>query len=100
MDLAGFDRLVADLDGVRASGPPPRRRWTRAGRLVARVVDERHVVLRVDLDLRHQLVADFPETFSVPRSMQRHTSVLVDLSGDPDAVQEALRAAHALHGPR
>ncbi len=96
MDLEEFGRIAEALDGVHRGTAAGQRRWTYRGRLVAREVDEHTVVVRMDPDLRHGWVSDLPGTFSVPRAMVRHHSVLVDLDGNPDAITQAVRAARDL----
>jgi hypothetical protein len=54
-------------------------------------------VIRAGFDDRDALLRQFPRTFSVPSRFARHMMVVADLAhGDPDAIEDALRAARAL----
>lgn len=94
--LSDVDDVTARLDGVhRAAGEPAQ--WRYHGRLVARALDQTHVVIRADFEFRDVLVHQFPETFSVPTRFRSHMMVVADLeSGDPDAIEDALVAAWQL----
>jgi hypothetical protein len=46
------DRLAKELEGVRRSRSQGRLQWRYQGRLVARQLDEEHLVIRADFDYR------------------------------------------------
>jgi hypothetical protein len=99
MDLDDLDRFATSLDGVRRRSRGGLLRWDRGGRLVARQLDETHVVVRAAFDTRDVLLHQFPETFSVPRRFAKHMMVVADLAGgSADAVEEAVTSAWALQG--
>ena len=67
------------------------------GRLVARQLDDTHLVIRADFDYRDFILRQFPETFSVPTQYIKHMMVVADLAGgDPGAIEDALEAAWQL----
>ena len=69
-------------------------RWQCRGRLVARQLDDSHVVVRSPFDTRDALLRQFPATFSVPARFKMHMMVVADLAnGDPDAIEDAVTAA-------
>lgn len=84
------------LPGVRAGVREGCREWRYHGRIVARLLDDRHLVVRADFDYREDVVRRFPGTFSVPRQYRAHMMVVADLEGDPGAVEDALEAAWRL----
>lgn len=97
MRISDLDRIAASLSGVAASTRGGLRHWRHHGRLVARQLDDRFVVVRADFDVRDALLAQFPGTFSVPRRFAKHLMVVADLrDGDPDAIDDAIRAAWRL----
>jgi hypothetical protein len=97
MRIEDVDRIVSALDGVRRSVPDGLSTWRYHGRLVARMLDDTHVVIRAEFDVRDALVRQFPATFSVPRRFAKHMMVVADLEhGEPDAVEDALEAAWLL----
>lgn len=97
MDIADLDRLAAGLAGVTSSTREGLRNWRYHGRLVARQLDETHVVVRAEFDVRDALLTQFPVTFSVPRRYAKHMMVVADLrDGDPDAIEDAVVAAWKL----
>jgi len=64
---------------------------------VARQIDETHVVIRCSFDVRGSLLAQFPDTFSVPTRFAKHMMIVADLSGgDPGAIEDALIGAWRL----
>jgi hypothetical protein len=94
VDLAAFDALATSLAGVRRTDAAGRARWQLHGRLVAREVDARHVVVRVPFDVRDGLLRRNPGVFSVPNRFVKHMMVVADLDGGDDgAVEDALEAA-------
>ena len=71
--------------------------WRYHGRLVARQLDDAHVVIRADFDYRASVLRQFPETFSVPTRYSKHMMIVADLAkGDPGAIEDALEAAWQL----
>jgi hypothetical protein len=90
-------RVVEALTGVRHPAPKGMRAWRYHGRLVARQLDDAHVVIRADFDYRDSLLRRFPETFSVPTRYIKHMMVVADLArGDAGAIENALEAAWQL----
>jgi hypothetical protein len=95
---------VTDLSGVAAQldGVAERRRnglleWRYQGRLVARELDDAHVVIRASFDFRDFLLQSFPETFVVPNRFRKHMMIVADLeTGNPDAIEDAIIGAWEL----
>jgi hypothetical protein len=88
-------RVAGALAGVRLSGPAGRLEWRYHGRLVARQLDDAHLVIRADF--RDHLLREFPETFSIPTRYIKHMMVVADLArADTGAVEDALEAAWQL----
>lgn len=97
MRVDDLSRLAAQLEGVSESRREGLLHWRYHGRLVARELDETHVVIRTSFEFRDLLLRSFPETFSVPGRFAKHMMVLADLEhGNPDAVEDALIAAWEL----
>jgi hypothetical protein len=87
-------RLAATLAGVRQSAPDGMAEWRYHGRLVARQLDDTHLVIRADFDRRDLMLRQFPGTFSVPTRYTKHMMIVADIAGgDPDAIEDALLAA-------
>jgi hypothetical protein len=89
-------RLAEGLPGVRAGVREGCAEWRYHGRIVARLLDNRHLVIRADFDYRDTIVREHPKTFSVPRQYTKHMMVVADLDGDRAAVEDALDAAWRL----
>jgi hypothetical protein len=90
-------RLAEALDGVRRTVSDGLAQWRYHGRLVARQLDDAHVVIRADFDYRASVLRQFPETFSVPSRYRKHMMMVADLAkGDPGAIEDALEAAWQL----
>jgi hypothetical protein len=90
--------LAAALEGVRRTAPDGLAQWRYHGRLVARQLDDVHLVIRADFDYRDSVLRQFPWTFSVPTRYLKHMMVVADLaSGDAGAIEDALEAAWDLH---
>ena len=90
-------RLAEALAGVRRSTADGLAQWRYHGRLVARQLDDAHVVIRADFDYRDSLLRQFPETFTVPARYTKHMMIVADLAnGDPGAIEDALEAAWQL----
>jgi hypothetical protein len=97
MDMDDVGRLAAALAGVRRVSRDGLAQWRYHGRLVARALDEAHVVIRADFDYRDSILRQFPGTFSVPERYLKHMMVVADLArGDPGAVEDAVVAAWEL----
>jgi hypothetical protein len=94
VDIEDVARLAADLAGVRRSARPGLAEWRYHGRVVARQLDDQHVVIRADFGYRDAAVRQFPHTFSIPSRYARHMMMVADLArGDPGAIEDALEAA-------
>lgn len=92
-DVAG---IAERLDGVRRTSVKGLSAWRFHGRLVARQLDARSIVIRAELDVRGSLVSRHPETFSVPTRFAKHMMVVANLAGDAEAIEDAIEAAWAL----
>jgi len=89
--------LVEALAGVRRRELDGLAEWRYHGRLVARQLDDAHVVIRADFDYRDSILRQFPGTFSVPTRFVKHMMVVADFaSGDAGAIEDALDAAWQL----
>jgi hypothetical protein len=97
LQLAEVARLAEALEGVRGTTADGLAQWRYHGRLVARQLDDTHVVIRADFDYRSSVLRQFPETFSVPPRYSKHMMVVADLAtGDAGAIEDALEAAWQL----
>jgi hypothetical protein len=95
--MADLSRLAAQLEGVSESRREGLLQWRYQGRLVARQLDDTHVVIRASFEFRDLLLRSFPETFSAPGRFAKHMMVVADLEhGNPDAVEDAIIAAWEL----
>jgi hypothetical protein len=101
MELADVARLAAQLDGVSESRRDGLLNWRYRGRLVARQLDDTHVVIRATFELRDFLLQSFPETFSVPTRFDKHMMVVAELEhGNADAIEDAVISAWELQSGR
>ncbi len=99
--LADLSRLAAQLEGVSERRREGLLDWRYRGRLVARELDDRHVVIRASFDFRDVLLHSFPDTFSVPERFAKHMMIVADLEhGNPDAVEDAVIAAWELQSDK
>jgi hypothetical protein len=99
--LADLSRLAAQLDGVAERRREGLLDWRYRGRLVARQLDDGHVVVRASFDFRDFLLQSFPETFSVPKRFAKHMMVVADFeNGNGDAVEDAIIGAWELQSGR
>jgi hypothetical protein len=97
MEIDDVARLAEGLVGVRRTAPQGLAEWRYHGRLVARQLDDVHVVIRADFDYRDSIMRQFPRTFSVPARYLKHMMVVADLArGDAGAIEDALEAAWEL----
>jgi hypothetical protein len=97
MRLAELSRLAGELEGVVERRRGGLLDWRYRGRLVARQLDDTHVVIRVSFDFRDFLLQSFPETFSVPPRFAKHMMIVADLEhGNADVVEDAVIAAWEL----
>ena len=97
LQISEVDRLAGALAGVRPSTADGLAQWRYHGRLVARQIDDTHLVIRADFDYRDWLLRQFPGTFSVPARYSKHMMVIADLAtGDAGAIEDALEAAWQL----
>ena len=97
MDAKELSRVAAELEGVCERRREGLLDWRYRGRLVARQLDDCHVVIRATFEFRDFLLHSFPETFSVPERFAKHMMVVADLEhGNPDAVEDAVIAAWEL----
>ena len=97
MEIGDLARLAGALAGVRRSAPEGLAQWRYHGRLVARQLDDTHLVIRADFDYRDSVLRQFPETFSVPARYIKHMMVVADLArGDAGAIEDAVEAAWLL----
>lgn len=101
MRLEDISRLAGQLEGVSERRRDGLLDWRYHGRLVARQLDDTHVVIRATFDFRDFLLHSFPETFSVPERFARHMMVVADLEhGNADAVDDAVIGAWELQSGR
>jgi hypothetical protein len=97
VEIDGVARLAEALAGVRRTTPEGLSEWRYHGRLVARQLDDTHLVIRADFDYRDSILRQFPDTFSVPNRFVKHMMVVADLvRGDAGAIEDALEAAWQL----
>lgn len=97
MTIDDVAQLAGSLQGVRRAAPDGLAEWRYHGRLVARQLDDAHVVIRADFDYRDSVLRQFPQTFSVPTRYIKHMMVVADLArGDAGAIEDALEAAWQL----
>ncbi len=97
LTLADLSRLAAELDGVAERSRDGLLDWRYHGRLVARQLDDGHVVIRASFDFRDFLLQSFPETFSVPQRFAKHMMIVADIEhGNADAIEDAVIAAWEL----
>jgi hypothetical protein len=95
--LADLSRLAAELEGVSEGRREGLLDWRYRGRLVARQLDDTHIVIRASFEFRDFLLHSFPETFSVPERFAKHMMIVADLEdGNPDAVEDAVIGAWEL----
>ncbi len=97
MEINDVARLAEALAGVRRTAPDGLAEWRYHGRLVARQLDDVHLVIRADFDYLDSIPRQFPGTFSVPARYTKHMMVVAHLAqGDAGAIEDALEAAWQL----
>ena len=97
MKIDDVARLAEDLAGVRRTARDGLPEWRYHGRLVARQLDDVHLVIRADFDYRDSMLRQFPGTFSVPARYVKHMMVVADLAGgDAGAIEDVIEAAWQL----
>lgn len=97
VDINDVARVAGALAGVRSRTPGGRTEWRYHGRLVARQLDDAHLVIRADFDYRDSILRQLPGTFSVPTRYLKHMMVVADLAnGDGGAIEDAIEAAWLL----
>ena len=96
LTLDDLNRLAGALTGVRRSTADGLAQWRYHGRLIARQLDQAHVVIRADFDYRAAILHQFPATFTVPNRYAKHMMVVAHLDGDPGAIEDALEKAWQL----
>jgi hypothetical protein len=97
MTPADVSRLAAELEGVAERSRDGLLEWRYRGRLVARQLDQRHIVIRASFDFRDFLLHSFPDTFSVPRRFAKHMMVVADLeNGNAEIIEDAVIGAWEL----
>ena len=97
MTPADVSRLAAELEGVVERSRDGLLEWRYRGRLVARQLDQRHIVIRASFDFRDFLLHSFPDTFSVPRRFAKHMMVVADLeNGNAEIIEDAVIGAWEL----
>jgi len=97
LEIGEIDRLTGSLAGMRRTVADGLVQWRYHGRLVARQLDDDHLLIRCDFDYRDSILRQFPETFSVPARYIKHMMVVADLArGDAGAIEDALEAAWQL----
>ncbi|HEY6297818.1 MAG TPA: hypothetical protein VIX15_19345 [Streptosporangiaceae bacterium] len=97
MTIDDVARVAGALEGVRCTSKDGLAQWRYQGRLIARQLDDAHVVIRAEFDYRDSVLRQFPRTFSVPTRYVKHMMVVADLAaGDTGAVEDVLEAAWRL----
>ena len=101
MKLADLSRLAGQLEGVTERNRDGLLNWRYRGRLVARQLDDRHIVIRASFDSRDFLQRSFPGTFSIPRRFAKHMMIVADLeTGNAHAIEDAVIGAWELQSGR
>jgi hypothetical protein len=93
MEIDDVARLAGALAGVRRTAPEGLAEWRYHGRMVARQLDDAHIVIRADFDYRDLILRQHPATFSVPTRWAKHMMIVADLAGDAGAIEDALEKA-------
>ena len=97
MTVSDLSCLAAQLDGVVERNRDGLLDWRYRGRLVARQIDDSHVVIGASFGSRDFLLQSFPDTFSVPKRFAKHMMIVADIEkGNADAVEDAVIGAWEL----
>jgi hypothetical protein len=97
VEIDDVARVAEDLAGVRRTARDGLAEWRYHGRLIARQLDDVHLVIRADFGYRDSMLRQFPGTFSVPAQYIKHMMMVADFAGgDAGAVEDALEAAWQL----
>jgi hypothetical protein len=97
VEIDDVARLAGALADVRCTVHEGLAEWRYHGRVVARQLDDVHLVIRADFEYRDSMLRQFPATFTVPSRYVKHMMVVADLaSGDAGAIEDALEAAWEL----
>src|SRR5947207_15147058 len=96
MRLADLSRLAGRLEGVTERTRDGMLSWRYRGRLVARQLDDSHVVIRASFDSRNFLHQTLPDTSSIPRRFAKHMMIVADLNANADAIEDAVIGAWEL----
>jgi hypothetical protein len=96
VQLADVQRVADGLGGVRRTTSSGLAQWRYHGRLVARQLDESHLLIRAEFDVRDAMRTRHPGTFSVPVRWVKHMMIVADLAGDAGAIEDAMEAAWEL----
>ena len=96
MDLDDVGRLALAHAGVKRKGTEARPAWYVDDRLVVRLLDPTSVVIRSDFPARERLLAEHPDTFSVPPRFESHMMVVVELgpAGEGAVARAISEAVH------
>ena len=101
MRLSDVSRLAAELDSVTERTRDGKLDWRFQGRLVARQLDDTHIVIRASFDSKDFLLHAFPNTFSAPGRFAKHMMIVADMAnGNADAIEDALIGAWELQSGR
>jgi hypothetical protein len=101
MRLADLSRLAAQLDEVTERRRDGQLEWRYRERLIARQLDDSHVVIRASFDLRDFLLQSFPDTFSVRKRFAKHMMIVADLeNGNAAVIEDAVIDAWELQSGR
>jgi hypothetical protein len=99
--LEDVGHLAESHNGVKRKGTESRPAWYVDDRLVVRWLDESSVVVRAGFAARERLLADHPETFTLPPRFESHMMVVVELDGAaPAAVARGISEAVELQRRR
>ncbi|MGE0599227.1 MAG: hypothetical protein AB7J35_07720 [Dehalococcoidia bacterium] len=96
MLLDELAELLGKLAGVRRTTSNGLAQWRYHGRLVARQLDDLHIVIRAEFEYRDIVTRQFPGTFSAPGRFAKHMMVVADLTGSKIAIENAVLAAWQL----
>lgn len=98
MEINDVGDTAQALTGARRIDADGLAQWRYHGRLVARELDDAHVVIRSDFEYRDSVLRQFPGTFSVPARYAKHMMVVADFTnGDGSAIEDAIEATWQLH---